>query len=301
MRQQLQTLGVLRFTGHEHLNGYLAVPVLGLEDGAQPEQSGQVMQLYGRRMQPNNKLHNQLRHFYLATPSRGVWNEAALLTSLEVILCESLIDAMTFWCAGFRNVISAYGVNGFSQDHWQALKHHGTQRVMIAFDRASAGDTAVEKLAEELHSAGIEVFRLLFPQGMDANAFALRVENPAQALGELLQQALWQGKGTPVWVAPETTFPLAAAPQATAAVALSPEIYASERVLPPVPGVPVPESEIQIDQFSENAQGDLLLAVAVRRWRVRGWKKNRGPEQMRVNVQVRREVAEDHAPGREAA
>ncbi|MHC8304890.1 CHC2 zinc finger domain-containing protein [Pseudomonas sp. PB3P13] len=295
MREQLQALGVLRSTGHEHLNGCLVVPVLGLENGAQPEQSGRVMQLYGRGMQPNNKIPaNQSRHLYLATPLRGVWNEAALLANLEIILCESLIDAMTFWCAGFRNVISAYGVNGFSQDHWQALKHHGTQRVVIAFDRDSAGDTAAEKLAEELRSAGIEVFRLLFPQGMDANAFALQVENPGQALGELLQQALWQGKGTPVSIKPETIFPLAAAPQATAE-------------LPPVPGVsdsetltvagPVSESET----FSENTQGDLLLAVADRRWRVRGWKKNLGPEQMRVNVQVRREVAEEHAMGREAA
>ncbi|MFA1028498.1 DnaG primase-like protein [Pseudomonas syringae pv. helianthi] len=217
VRQHLQDLGVLRSTGHEHLNGCLVVPVLGLESGAQPEQSGRVMQLYGRRMQPNNKIPaNQSRHMYLATLLRGVWNEAALLASLEIILCESLIDAMTFWCTGFRNVISAYGVNGFSQDHWQALKHHGTQRVIIAFDRDSAGDAAAEKLAEELRSAGIEVFRLLFPQGMDANAFALQVENPAQALGELLQQALWQGKGMPVLVEPEITFSLAAAPQATA-------------------------------------------------------------------------------------
>lgn len=35
----------------------------------------------------------------------------------EVILYGSLIDAMTFWCAGFRNVIAAYGVNAFAEDH----------------------------------------------------------------------------------------------------------------------------------------------------------------------------------------
>lgn len=109
---------------------------------------------------------------------------------------------------------------------------------------------AAEKLAEELRSAGIEVFRLLFPQGMDANAFALQVESPGQALGELLQQALWQGKGAPVLVEPATTFSTAAAPQATAE-------------LPPMPGLsdseilsvagPVSESETQADQFSENA------------------------------------------------
>ncbi|KPY88878.1 DnaG primase-like protein [Pseudomonas syringae pv. tagetis] len=43
VRQHLQDLGVLRSTGHEHLNGCLVVPVLGLEDGAQPEQSGRVI------------------------------------------------------------------------------------------------------------------------------------------------------------------------------------------------------------------------------------------------------------------
>ncbi len=133
---------------------------------------------------------------------------------------------------------------------------------------------------------------------MDANAFALQVESPGQALGELLQQALWQGKGTPVLVEPETTFSLAAAPQATAELPPMPGLSDSETLS--VAG-PVSESETQADQFSENAQGDLLLAVADRRWRVRGWKKNLGPEQMRVNVQVRREVAEDHVLGREAA
>ena len=31
----------------------------------------------------------------------GVWNEEALAASKEIILCEALIDALTFWCAGY--------------------------------------------------------------------------------------------------------------------------------------------------------------------------------------------------------
>ena len=50
-------------------------------------------------------------------PHRGVWNEEALVASKEIILCESIIDALTFWCAGFRNVTASYGVNGFTDDH----------------------------------------------------------------------------------------------------------------------------------------------------------------------------------------
>jgi DNA primase len=57
-------------------------------------------------------------HLYLPGPHRGVFNIEALQASHEVILCEALIDALTFWCTGFRNVTSSYGVEGFTEDHW---------------------------------------------------------------------------------------------------------------------------------------------------------------------------------------
>ena len=55
-----------------------------------------------------------------------MWNEKALAVSKEIILCEALIDALTFWCAGYRNVIASYGVNGFTKDHREALNRHQT-------------------------------------------------------------------------------------------------------------------------------------------------------------------------------
>ena len=70
MREQLQALGVLRSTRHEHLNGCLVVPVLGLEDGGQAEQSGRVMQLYGRRMQPNTRKISGSRKIVFRRPSK---------------------------------------------------------------------------------------------------------------------------------------------------------------------------------------------------------------------------------------
>lgn len=47
-------------------------------------------------------------HLHLRGPRRGVWNATAwsgvaLGTTQEVILCEALIDALTFWCACYRN------------------------------------------------------------------------------------------------------------------------------------------------------------------------------------------------------
>jgi DNA primase len=81
-----------------------------------------------------------------------------------VILCEALIDALTFWCAGHRNVTASYGVNGFTKDHRAAFGRDGTKRVYIAYDADEAGNKAAAKLAEELIGTGVECFRVV-PEG----------------------------------------------------------------------------------------------------------------------------------------
>jgi DNA primase len=181
-RGQLQRIGVLRESGHEHLNGSLVIPVFDAEH--------RVTKMYGRKI--NDHLREGTpKHLYLPGPHRGVWNEEALASSKEIILCESLIDALTFWCAGFRNVTAAYGIEGFTEDHRAAFRKHGTERVLIAYDRDAAGDGAAEKLAAELAGMGIEVMRVVFPKGMDANEYALKVQPAAQSLGLVLRQATW--------------------------------------------------------------------------------------------------------------
>ncbi len=73
-----------------------------------------------------------------------MWNEEALAASKEIILCEALIDALTFWCAGYRHVTASYGVNGFTDEHRAALKKYGTKKIYIAYDRDDAGEGAAE-------------------------------------------------------------------------------------------------------------------------------------------------------------
>jgi len=182
LRGRLQTLGVLRESGHEHLNGSLVIPVFDAEQ--------RVTEMYGRKI--NDHLREGTpRHLYLPGAHRGLWNEEALKSSKEVILCESLIDALTFWCAGYRHVTASYGVEGFTADHREAFRKYGTERVLIAYDRDAAGDAAAEKLSKELSGMGIEVMRVLFPKGMDANEYALKLQPAAQSLGLVLRQAEW--------------------------------------------------------------------------------------------------------------
>ena len=103
----------------------------------------------------------------------------------------------TFWCADYRNVTASYGVNGFTDDHRRAFKKHGTRKVLIAYDRDEAGEKAAAALAEELLSMGIDCYRVLFPKGMDANEYAVKVKPAAKSLGVLLNKAQWLGKGKP--------------------------------------------------------------------------------------------------------
>jgi DNA primase catalytic core len=172
MRGRLQKLGILRESGHEHFNGSIIIPIFS--------RSGEVLEIYGRKIGDDLRPGTPL-HLYLPGPHRGVFNEEALEASNEIILCESLIDALTFWCAGFRNVTASYGVNGFTEEHRAALK---SKHVWIAYDRDEAGDAAAEQLKTQFSSSA----RVLFPHGMDANEYALKVTPAAQSLAVLLNR-----------------------------------------------------------------------------------------------------------------
>lgn len=244
LRGQLERLGVYRASGHEHFNGSLVIPIF--------DEQGRVTEMYGRKVTPNLRPGTP-QHLYLPGPHRGVWNLEAFQASRELILCEALIDALTFWCGGYRNVTAAYGVEGFTADHWAALERYGTERVYIAYDRDEAGDRAAEKLASELMARGIECFRVVFPRGMDANAYALKVTPAAQSLGLVLRQAVWMGKG----VAPTAAVAVErceSAAAAAVAAAIEPEQVPQPEVMaapapppaakesPPRPDASEPES-----------------------------------------------------------
>ena len=197
LRGRLQTLGIIRESGHEHFMGSIVFPVISLD--------GSVTEMYGRKITAGLRTGTPL-HTYLPGPHKGVWNEEALIASKEIILCESIIDALTFWCAGFRNVTASYGVNGFTQDHAAAFQTHGVKNVWIAYDHDDAGDAAVERLKEELLKLGIGSHRVLFPKGSDANEYA----RTGESLAVLLNGAEWLTRSQQ----PAPVIPLAADPRA---------------------------------------------------------------------------------------
>lgn len=257
MRARLQGLGVLRDSGHEHLNGSLVVPIRDAD--------GRVVNLYGRKIRDDLR-KGTAYHLYLPGPHQGVFNLDGFKGSAEVILCEALIDALTVYAAGFTHVTSAYGAGGFTDDILQAFVRHGVKRVLIAYDRDGAGDKGAIKVAEILHANGIEAYRVRLPFALDINAYALSVTDPAEGLAEMFRSAEWIDMGKP-----------APGPEA-------PPPVASSLVASPVP--PGPEALPAL----EMAQGlsEILLPLGERTWRVRGLDKCSSPESLKINLMVRR-------------
>jgi DNA primase len=271
IRGRLQKLGILRESGHEHFNGSVVIPIVDL--------SGNVTEIYGRKITGGLRPGTPL-HMYLPGSHKGVWNEEALLVSKEIILCESLIDALTFWCADYRNVTASYGVNGFTDDHREAFKKHGTKKVLIAYDRDEAGEKAALELSGELISMGIDCYRVLFPKGMDANEYGCKVKPTAKSLAVLINKAEWLGKGKRPAILvsnPMDTEP--AIEQPPAAKEESASIPSAVTETPP-PDIPV---EIKGDEITI-VQGD-------RRYRIRGLAKNLSHELLKVNLLVSRNDA----------
>ncbi len=282
VRSKLEKIGIYRATGHEHFAGSLVVPVL--------DEAGNVLEVYGRKITENLRKGTPL-HLYLPGAHRGVWNEAAMAMAPEMILCEALIDAMTLWCAGFRNVTAAYGVEGFTPDHMAALLRHGVKRVLIAYDRDEAGERAAEKLAAQLMAQGVECYRVLFPLGMDANSYALSITGGAQAvteaLGQVLRKAQWLGKGGAPMGAPAQASAPAHIHEGALTHVSSPT---HERAPEPAPVQASPVPAPVVPPAHETKGDDVYFTYGAgaqqRRYRVRGLGKNLAVAVLKINLMV---------------
>ena len=281
LRGKLQAIGILRESGHEHFNGSLVVPVM--------DEHGIISEVYGRKILGSRLRKGTPQHLYLPGPHDGVWNVEALQACEEVILCEALIDAMTFWVNGFRNVTASYGTNGFTASHLAAFKQHGIKRVLIAYDRDEAGNRAADELAKKLAKENIDCFRILLPKGMDVNEYALQVTPPEKSLGLVIRKAEWMGEGK----APERQLDIDMQAGPTEiidtstgeVITVEPEATSSLAAIPePSQASPLPEKEKTLD--AEVSEHETIINLGDRRYRIRGLQKNMSYDQLKVNVLV---------------
>ncbi len=135
LRDVLLRLGVFSNAEHELMHGCIVFPLL--------DRAGVVVNLYGRAIDRD-------QHLYLPGKQRGLFNAKTLRGAEEVILAESVIDAMSAVEANVMNVVPLYGVGGFTPEHERLLTEIKPKRIALALDSDDAGRAATAKFAEIL-------------------------------------------------------------------------------------------------------------------------------------------------------
>ena len=249
VRGRLQRLGVLRESGHEQFRGAVVFPVVGND--------GEVVQVYGRTLLEDERSGGG-RHRWLSSARRGVWNLAGVDDG--VIVCEGIVDALSWWCHGFVNVTALAGPGGLDDEMITALTECNVGSVVLAFDNDDAGNAGAKEAAARLANVGVSVSRVALPAGCDVNDVVVRSKLPQDVLGRLLRHAEWLSE-TP-------------APRREPAVVEIPPATAPVIVPPPTSVGPVV------------TDGELRVVFADRAWRVRGLAKVSSFDLLRVNLLV---------------
>ncbi len=157
----LKKIGILNAKGHEMFYNCVVFPLLG--------ERGEVVSLYGRRIED---VPGSARHLYLSGPRFGLVNRQAVNRSQTLILTESIIDALTLYDQGFKNVMPIYGVNGLLEEHL-LLFARKIKTAYLVFDADEAGKQAAAAVALRLKEKQIAAYPVDLPV-KDVNVFFKR-------------------------------------------------------------------------------------------------------------------------------
>jgi len=171
-RKRLQSLGIYRVTGHEHLSGSFTIPIYDI--------SGVLVNMYGHKVLSNLRKGTPIE--LCINKSHQLWNVQAGTAHEELIVCASILDGLRCCAEGLSNVVAL--VNGvLDQDCFSTLREHSVKRLVLL------GDIGVEPL----NNLGFDCYQASLG-GKDTLVDLLNsYPNPKEALYALVKQSPWVG------------------------------------------------------------------------------------------------------------
>jgi len=286
LRGRLQRLGILKSSGHELFRGSLVVPVM---------ENGVVNQIYGHKLAKKLRPGTPIKTSLFAS-TQCLFNIKAIHTCEELIICSTIIDALTFWCAGFKNVTCSEGVDFSSDAISDLFKTSPVQRILIAYAGTKADDDLAKTLSIQLAQMDIESYRIEFSKGMDANTYALPHQPATDCLGEVIRKAVWLAGGKP----PDKTI-------AAESVSANPDLdlnrqdsYQDKNTIDidsvedkviateePIAATVLPKPAVEVQ--AEVKANEIVMCFHNRRYRIRGLENNTVSNHLKVNILVNRE------------
>jgi len=160
----LKEMGILTEREYETYSGYVILPI--------EDTQGELRGIYGRRL----KNKDQYDHKYLKGTHQGAFNARAFRVSKKIYLTECVIDALSLYQAGIREVVSLFGAGGFTEDHIKYMKENQTEEIVLCLDSDTAGRISSEKISKKLkEELGINCYNLDIPEGIkDINEWLLK-------------------------------------------------------------------------------------------------------------------------------
>ena len=163
LKKELQRLGIITESNREQMRGCLVVPIY---DGAQ------AVNLYGRHTE-------KAQHLYLPGPRRGLLNGSGAKDATRLVLCESVLDALSLILLGEPGALPLWGVNGWTESYDAFMRSWRGQEVVIALDADDTGKKAAVALAEQLAAYKPRVLDLT--PYKDPNALLCGASHPKEA------------------------------------------------------------------------------------------------------------------------
>jgi DNA primase catalytic core len=157
--EALKKIGILTEKGRELFLGCVTFPLF--------DANGNTVGIYGRKLDNAGTVH----HLYLPGKRRGIFNRQAAATSDELILTESIIDALSLYQNGLPNVIPLYGTNGLTDDHLELFREYRPKKLWFCLNSDEPGKQAAAKMAEVLKALGFSVGIIQLPEHKDINEF----------------------------------------------------------------------------------------------------------------------------------
>ncbi len=169
----LKRIGILNAKGHEVFYNCVVFP---LHDA-----NGAIVNLYGRNITDDNGV----THLYLPGSRSGLVNRQAVKRSQTLLLTELIIDALTLYDQGFKNVMPIYGTNGLLDEHLSFFNRR-VKEAYLVFDADEAGRKAAESLVGRLKEKEIAAYPVALPV-KDVNVYFKR--HTPEAFEALLKSA----------------------------------------------------------------------------------------------------------------
>ena len=149
--EQLRALGILDERNQEILLGCVVVPIC--------DAAGNITGFYGRRAGTAEP-----RDLYLLGTGSRLFNGQAARTHSQLIVAESIPDALTLWSAGFHNTIA--GCESWTEESRTLLREHGVTGLYLVGNKDVRGASGEEPIASVPAESGVVALRVPWPEGV---------------------------------------------------------------------------------------------------------------------------------------